>query len=98
MGLSEILLNNLLGTSESQAQMVVPHGTVSVTVLVTLLVIPVPRDSSALRCLALLTCSLLSQAYFGLGCQLCPVSVNPGLDPLLQKSLAWSWTCSGGDC
>ena len=70
MGLSEILLNNLLGASEFKAQMVVPCGTVSITVLVTPLVIPVPEGSSVLLCFALLPWSLLSQAYFGLGCWL----------------------------
>ena len=70
MGLSEILLNNLLGASESQGEMVVPSGTVSVSVLVTSLVTPVPGDSSVLLCLALLPWSLLSQACFGLGCWL----------------------------
>ena len=35
-GLFEILLINLLGASESKAHMVVPRGTVSVTVLVTM--------------------------------------------------------------
>ena len=59
MGLSEILLNNLLGASESKAQMVVPHGTVSVTVLVTPLVIPVPGGSLVLLCFGLLPWSLL---------------------------------------
>ena len=38
--MSKILLNNLLGASESKTQMVVPHGTVSATVLVTPLVTP----------------------------------------------------------
>ena len=70
LGLSEILLNNLLGASESKAQMVVPRGTVSVTVLVVLLVTPVPGDSSVFLCFGLLLWSLLSQAYFGLGCWL----------------------------
>ena len=31
----------------------------------------------------------------GLGYQLRPVSVNPGLDSLLQKSVSWSWTWKG---
>ena len=70
MGLSEVLLNNLLGVSKSKTHMVVPHGTVSVTVLVIPLVTLVPRDSSVLLCFALLPWSFLSQAYFGLGCWL----------------------------
>ena len=67
LGLSEILLNNLLGASESKAQMVVPRGTVSVTVLVTPLVTPLPGGNSVFLCFALLPWSLLFQAYFALG-------------------------------
>ena len=40
--------------------------------------------------------SLLSQACSGLGHWPSLVSVNiPGLDPLLQRSLAWSWSHKG---
>ena len=63
-----ILLINLLGASEFKAQMVVPHGTVSVTVLVTSLVIPcswrslsIPGGHSALLDFAPLPWSLLSE-------------------------------------
>ena len=53
MGLSEILLNNLLDAREFKAQMVIPSNTVSVTVLVTQLVTPVPVDISVFLCFGL---------------------------------------------
>ena len=88
-----ILLINLLSASESKAQMVVPHGTVSVMVLVTPLVtlcslrlLSTPRLCSTPLEFAVSGCSCL-------GCQLGSVSVNiPGLDLLLQRSLSWDWS------
>ena len=79
-----ILVINLLGATKSKAHIAVPHGTVCATVLVTLLVFPSSQWS------------LLSQACCGPGCCLKHVSVNvPGLDSLLQRSLAWGWSCKG---
>ena len=83
-----ILVFNLLGASESKAQMIVSHGTVSATVLVAPLVTLCSwRSLIAPRlCSAPLDFTVL--AFSGLGCWLRPVSVNvPVLDPLLQRSL-----------
>ena len=83
------LVINLLGASGSKIQIVVPHGTVSAMVLVT-------GGHSVILGFAPLSRNSPSQAYSGLVCWLRPVFVNvPGLHPLLQRSLAWGWSCKG---
>ena len=94
MGLSVILLINLLVVSESKTRMIVPCGTVSVIVLATPLVTPCSQRS--LQSFSPLPWGLLSQACSSIGCQLQSVSVNgPGLDPFLKRSLAWGCSYKG---
>ena len=98
MGLSEILLINLLRASESKAQMVVPYYTVSATVLVTPLV--TPSFWKQLSILGLCSASLEfdvsgllwprlpALTCFSKSWSESPHAEVPGLELILQQSLA----------